>query len=99
MQGIEFRINDLYTAAITEDFTSIDNGVLTVNPFPNPYPRPQNKHVVSMQGGYLDLRLFDLHPDAHEFCRYWEYLTSTESHHQWPLAKIAPTCLEDKEGE
>lgn len=98
MQGIEFGINDLYTAALTEDFTSLDNGVLTINPFSNPYPRPQSKHVVSMQGGYLDLRLFDLHPDAHEFCRYWEYLVSTESHHRWPLAKIVRYLLRRQGG-
>lgn len=93
MQGIEFGINDLHTAAIHEDFTSIDNGILTVSPIANPYPRALSKYEVGMQGGYLDLRLFYLHPDAHEFCRYWEYLASTESDHQWPLAKIVRYLL------
>ena len=93
MQGIEFGIDDLYTAAITEDFTSLDNGILSVNPFPNPYPRPQNKYTVEMQGGYIDLRLFDLEPDAHDFCRYWEDLSYYESDHQWPLAKMVRYLL------
>lgn len=93
VRGIEFEIDGLCTAAIHRDFTSLDNGVLTINPFPNPYPRPLNKHMVAMQGGHLDLRLFDLHPDAYEFCRYWEYLASTESVYHWPLAKIVRFLL------
>lgn len=93
MQGIDVGIDGLHTAAIHEDFTSIENGILTVSPIANPSPRALNKHEIGMQGGYIDLRLFDVHPDAHEFCRYWQYLASTESRHEWPLTKIVRYLL------
>lgn len=93
MAGVEFGINDMYTAALHRDFTSIDNGVLTISPVNNPCPRAQNKYTIQMQGGFIDLRLLDVEPDAYEFCDYWEYLTSTESDHHWPLAKMVRYML------